>query len=106
MKTKELVWLGFALREESEKAFAEAILKCKHSKSKVVEVNPTEYKFIENNEPPFRICKNCGYAEEGWGCGYWKLDYENVPLVKRDSIEFINEFNTQANLSSKRYINE
>lgn len=20
--------------------------------------------------PPFRVCTSCGYAEEGWGCGY------------------------------------
>lgn len=24
-------------------------------------------------DPPFRVCVTCGYAEEGWGAGYWRL---------------------------------
>lgn len=39
--------------------------KCKHTD--VVETSL-------GTHPPFRVCRECGYAEQGWGCGYWKLN--------------------------------
>jgi len=35
-------------------------------------------------KPPFRVCRACGYAEEGWGSGYWKLgSTPRVPEIER-----------------------
>ena len=31
---------------------------------------------------PFRVCRDCGYAEEGWGSGYSFLD-GNAEMVDR-----------------------
>jgi hypothetical protein len=35
---------------------------------------------------PFRVCLDCGLAEEGWGCGYHGLAPRNhtVPEVTRE----------------------
>ena len=41
---------------------------------------------------PFRVCKECGYAEKGWGGGYnvltkgYKLD-RAIPTIKRKDAE-------------------
>jgi hypothetical protein len=35
--------------------------------------------------PPFRVCKNCGLAEKGWGCGYQVLRGPRVHIVSRDA---------------------
>jgi hypothetical protein len=29
---------------------------------------------------PFRVCAHCGYAEEGWGTGYWGLRAYDQPV--------------------------
>ena len=45
---------------------------CPHPDNEVV-----EGRFKDNGwlgcTRPFRVCRLCGYAEEGWGMGYWKL---------------------------------
>lgn len=35
---------------------------------------------------PFRVCRACGYAEQGWGAGFWKLsnNYSGVPMLQRE----------------------
>lgn len=45
---------------------------CKHPIDAIVEA---PYQGCEhlNSLPPFRVCRDCGYAETGWGCGYWLL---------------------------------
>ena len=25
---------------------------------------------LDHGRPPFRVCEDCGFAEEGWSCGY------------------------------------
>lgn len=64
--------------------------KCKHPMKSVIEAEymPSESEFF-NALPPFRVCTLCGYAEEGWGCGYDKLtcpptESYDVPIVSRD----------------------
>ena len=38
-----------------------------------------------NHSPPWRVCKDCGFAEEGWNCGYQVLRTRNeVPRVTRE----------------------
>lgn len=39
------------------------------------------------DQKPFRVCTLCGYAEEGWGCGYLKLrvgGIYNIPELSQD----------------------
>lgn len=37
--------------------------------------------------PPFRVCTECGYAEEGWGCGYSFLEDKENREIKNVSRE-------------------
>jgi len=43
--------------------------------------------YVDFTEPEFRVCTICGYAEEGWGCGFQKLGrhlYSEIKEVERD----------------------
>lgn len=41
--------------------------------------------------PPFRVCTHCGYAEQGWGAGYWKLpsDYDVAELPREVAYRYV-----------------
>lgn len=77
-----------ALQKKKKAFIIKSVAKCKHPVSSVVEGEYKEFHYL-NSCPPFRVCKDCGYAEEGWGCGYNKLDYYKVlvPTVQRDYAE-------------------
>jgi hypothetical protein len=73
-------------------AFATAIEQiqksCKHEHM----VERDHYTII-STFPPARVCKDCGLAEEGWGCGYQRLrvkdEYsdalrERIPTVSKE----------------------
>ena len=34
--------------------------------------------------PPFAVCTLCGYNEQGWGAGYWRLRAMGKRRVNRD----------------------
>lgn len=57
--------------------------------------------------PDMRVCTDCGYAEEGWGCGFWKLrtDYGvDIPSMSRDAaFKFVRKFWTQDAMNEIRY---
>lgn len=59
--------------ERKKEVIREKILKaqiaCSHPLKAIVEgaYVPRE---DGHSLPPFRVCRNCGYAEEGWYCGY------------------------------------
>lgn len=59
--------------------------------------------------PPMRVCTDCGYAEEGWHCGYWKLDTDygvEIPKLSRDAaFKFVRKFWTQNAMAELRYPN-
>jgi len=55
---------------------------CDHPE--IVEGKPRISDYLGCSDPPFRTCTECGYAEEGWGCGYNLLNKRNVPEVERD----------------------
>lgn len=67
------------------------IKKCKHPESEIVEgeyISTGPYSHDWDGEcatPPFRVCKICGFAEQGWGCGYKVLAPNNyhIPTIKR-----------------------
>jgi hypothetical protein len=71
---------------------------CKHPN--VLECAYTEMHY-GNCLPPRRVCKDCGLAEDGWGCGFQKLrqpdEYrtslrERIPLVSRDRVQFYTRY--------------
>lgn len=64
-----------------------AMTLCKHPSGQIVEgaYRPSDF---GQSSPPFRVCRKCGYAEEGWYCGYYLLaDRKGVtiPEMDRDS---------------------
>jgi hypothetical protein len=36
-------------------------------------------------QPDFRVCVECGYAEEGWHCGYWLLAERECRQIRKVS---------------------
>jgi hypothetical protein len=61
----------------AEKALLETIVdvqgKCSHDEIVEGEYRKGEYL---GSQPPFSVCISCGYAEQGWGCGYTYLKEE------------------------------
>lgn len=76
-----------AVARDAEKDYQDTLkicqAECKHED--VVEHPDSHGKFIVS--PPYRVCRTCGYAEEGWGCGYWKLAPRvfEVPHLSREA---------------------
>lgn len=57
---------------------------CKHPKDSIRELR-------HDRSAPWTICLDCGYAEEGWGIGTWKLPsgyIDHVPLPSIDENRF------------------
>jgi len=59
---------------------------CKHPKELTLEGKYVDSHFGGVLFRPCRVCKLCGYGEEGWGAGYWKLSksYDDIPEVSHD----------------------
>lgn len=75
-----------ALQKERSKKIKAMQARCKHPHASVYEVDYEPMNYLPSM-PPFRVCTKCGYAEEGWGCGYKKLgkfDYEGYLRIDRD----------------------
>ena len=55
--------------------------------------------------PPIRVCTICGYAEEGWGCGYWKLKEPfSIPEIERDELmKYVLRLYTRQELNEIRF---
>ncbi len=55
--------------------------------------------------PPFAVCTACGYAEVGWGCGYWRLGGRGKRLIPRVEARRLvrGTIKTQDQLSAVRY---
>lgn len=92
------------LEKEREEIVARGQKYCPHPTSEILE---GEYKRGHYfTSPPFRVCKLCGYAEDGWHCGYWKLqDNDPVPSVSREmAMKYvIGGVLSQEELSKKRF---
>lgn len=74
-------------REKLRKTRRQVQKYCDHPQKEIVEGEYRSDTWGHHHIPPFRVCKLCGYAEEGWHCGYWKLAsrvYEGVPLLSWD----------------------
>ena len=70
------------LKKDRDKFIKDFQAKCKHPPLMIRETPQT---------PPFRVCMECGYAEQGWGCGYWKLDHVPYDEVaeQRNAIKYV-----------------
>lgn len=51
---------------------------CPHPAEKIVEVPYGPCDWLPATAP-FRVCLECGYAEQGWYCGYFKLSTRHDP---------------------------
>jgi hypothetical protein len=69
------------LTENYEEILIDAQISCPHEKVVEGDYFPCSY---SSTLPPFRVCTVCGYAEEGWGCGYSFLDnYKELEKTDR-----------------------
>jgi len=55
---------------------------CKHSS--VVEAPYEPASCYSSASAPFRVCADCGFMEDGWGCGYDALDVTSVKRISRE----------------------
>ena len=82
---------------------------CKHPADDILEV-PYEQDSLGGSyhTRPFRVCKLCGLAEQGWGCGYWKLKAfgEEIPRISREKArrDYVLKFYDQEDLSKLRHL--
>ena len=80
---------------------------CKHRATSIREAKwvPSSYNDGMGLRP-FRVCIDCGYAEEGWGCGYWKLGKVSscMELERDEALEYVvGDVISQDELNNKRY---
>lgn len=78
---------------------------CEHPISYVLQGKwkPNDAVYFNNGEPEFRVCTICGYAEEGWGCGFQKLGqhlYSEIKEVSREEAQkYVKKMHYQRNIS-------
>lgn len=75
---------------------------CKHRATSIREAEYEPGDYIA----PFRVCIDCGYAEDGWGCGYWKLGKISscIQLKRDEALEYVvGHVLSQDELNGKRY---
>ena len=78
---------------------------CKHPEEEIFEVPYRDNTYFRAT-PPFRVCRLCGLGEEGWGCGYWKLDTkERVPMIddSKARCKYLLKFYTQEEMNKLRF---
>jgi hypothetical protein len=95
VKTKLARWQKMqqrikTLEEASADLLKELQQECPHPLEAIVEAPHRSYQYLERSTPPFRVCRACGLAEEGWGCGYRLLaprNYSSVPELSREAAQ-------------------
>lgn len=92
------------LQKQRKKTIKSLQSRCKHPATQIREA-PYYSSGYGYSEPPFRVCIDCGYAEEGWHCGYWHLrGSEDVAEMSRDKArKYVLKFYTQEQLSDLRF---
>jgi len=74
------------LRIKAEEAYMD---KCPHELVLEAEAKSSDY---HSHRPPFRSCRECGLAEEGWGTGYKKLKNEGnreiIPTTREVALRY------------------
>ena len=88
-----------ALRTKKEKVIRAYQEKCRHPRNEIIG--------SRWGSPEFRVCRVCGYAENGHGCGYWKLapnEYGSVPVMDDDEArKFVLRRLTQDQINAMRH---
>ena len=65
---------------------------CSHPEELIVEGEYHVPDWSNRADPPFRVCRRCGYSEPGWNCGFFRLapNNHNIPHMSRDeALKFI-----------------
>jgi len=83
-----------SLKDEKERIEEEMFLllkeiqaSCGHPEKEIIEGEYRASGFDEMPaDPPFRVCRRCGYSEPGWNCGYFRLypNNYNIPHMNRN----------------------
>jgi len=68
-KVEELDRTIQSLKDERQQIIKDMQETCDHPIEFVIEGEYKEGFDIGYADPPFRVCRLCGLAEEGWGCG-------------------------------------
>lgn len=100
---KEIDTLTAPLYEKIAK-LQRTIDKCAHPPTHIIEGEYDPDDGWRDAIPPFRVCTICGYAEEGWGCGYWKLSTDNIKIPELTRTE-ARKFATKGVLSQEKLNN-
>lgn len=105
---KKLIKQAEAFEKASESLFKKALKKCRHPRAYVLEGEYEPAGTFGSADAPFRVCTLCGYAEEGWGCGYWKLnfngaDFTNIQLKRSSALKLVRDFWSQDRMNEKRF---
>lgn len=92
---------GQALINNASKMEKKAADLCSHPKGQIRRT------WESGNGPPWTICLLCGYAEEGWGVGEWKLpsyiDHMPIPSIGRNELMKKRRFfRTQMDISHEK----
>ena len=76
------------IEEELSLLLKEIQSACGHPEREIVEGEYRASRWEEAGaEPPFRVCRRCGYSEPGWGCGYFSLYPNNYHIPHMDRSE-------------------
>lgn len=93
---------GRSLLDRAENLEKRAADLCPHPKDKIRE------NWKPGSGPPWVICLECGYSEEGWGIGGFKLpsgyiDHMPIPEIGRDELMRRRRFfRTQEDISHEK----
>lgn len=93
---------GRSLLDRAEELEKRAADLCPHPKSSIRE------NWVSGSGPPWAVCLACGYSEEGWGIGGWKMpsayiDHMPIPSISRDELMRRRRFfRTQADICHEK----
>lgn len=93
-----------ALKIKRTKQLQKTHTTCKHPLDQVIEGKYEDLGWLGVHRP-IRVCKACGYAEEGWGSGYWKLPNNySIPQLDRDEAwKYVKKFHSQKDMYKLKY---
>lgn len=94
------------LKSKREQLILDIQDKCNHPVDSILEMPYKPSTHFFHATPNARVCCQCGYAEEGWGCGFWKLNTATkVPEVDRShAMQFyVLKMYSQKELSELRF---
>lgn len=66
-----------ALQKQRSELIKKTVESCNHPKDYIYELSYRDWGWM-NPSAPWLICSECGYTEEGWGCGFKHESFKNV----------------------------